>query len=69
MRNPVGQKLRHAALLMALEDMEAWLEMGGCWGVLRWYCAVLAGSAALPPSCPIATSCAMIGTPCPCPLV
>lgn len=29
MRNPVGQKLRHAALLMALEDMEAWLETGG----------------------------------------
>ncbi|PRW44500.1 G8 domain-containing [Chlorella sorokiniana] len=29
MRNPVGQKLRHAALLMALEDMEAWLETEG----------------------------------------
>ena len=54
MRNPVGQKLRHAALLMALEDMEAWLEMGGCWGVLHCYCAVLSSSAALP-SCPIAT--------------
>ena len=27
-RNPVGQKMRHAALEMALADMEAWLEMG-----------------------------------------
>ena len=28
MRNPVGQKLRHAALEHALTDMEAWLETG-----------------------------------------
>ena len=26
--NPMGQALRHQALLMALDDMEAWLETG-----------------------------------------
>lgn len=30
-RNPVGQKLRHQALMHALDDMEAWLETGACW--------------------------------------
>ncbi|KAL4428238.1 hypothetical protein ABPG75_002327 [Micractinium tetrahymenae] len=28
-RNPVGQKLRHQALMHALDDMEAWLETDG----------------------------------------
>lgn len=38
-RNPVGQKLRHAALEMALADMEAWLETGaGLPGVARVGC-------------------------------
>lgn len=31
-RNPVGKKLRHEALLLALDDMEAWLETGGWLG-------------------------------------
>jgi hypothetical protein len=29
-RNSVGQRLRHQALLLALDDLEAWLELGAC---------------------------------------
>ena len=45
----MGQAARHAALLKALEDMEAWLETGGFWRLFETRAQLQTGGALVPP--------------------